>query len=58
MKPRTNVPLPRTSVAIRKLQSKIAQPDKRYQFKEQTGKQQKIVLSVNAGRVRGGHSFH
>jgi hypothetical protein len=27
-------------------------------FKDQSTKRQRIILSVNVGHVRGGHSFH
>jgi hypothetical protein len=32
--------------------------EQRIRQKEQNAKRQRIVLSVNAGHVRGGHSFH
>jgi hypothetical protein len=53
-----NIPLPKESKANRSLQRRNGAFDQRLRFKDQSTKRKRIVLSVNAGHVRGGHSFH
>lgn len=57
MKP-ANVPLPKEPKANKVLQRRNGNLDQRSRFKDQNTKRQRIVLSVTAGHVRGGHSFH
>jgi len=57
MKP-TNVPLSKELKTNRSLQRKLGNLDLKSKFKDPSTKRQRIVLSVTAGHVRGGHSFH
>jgi hypothetical protein len=57
MKP-TNVPLPKDLRVNKSLQRKQGNLNLKYRLKDQSTKRQRIVLSVTAGHVRGGHSFH
>jgi hypothetical protein len=53
-----NVPLLkdlRTNITVRR---KIGTSVLKSRVKDQSIKRQRIILSVNAGHVRGGHSFH
>jgi hypothetical protein len=57
MKP-ANVPLPRELKPGKMLQRRLGNLDLKSKIKDQSTKRQRIVLSVTAGHVRGGHSFH
>jgi hypothetical protein len=53
-----NIPLPKESKTNKALQRRSGAVDQKLRFKDQNIKRKRIVLSVNAGHVRGGHSFH
>ena len=57
MKP-INAPLPKDMKIAKSVQRKFGLPGSKLGFKDPVAKRQRIVLSVNAGHVRGGHSFH
>jgi hypothetical protein len=57
MKP-ANVPVSKDLKITKSLQRKINTTGLKTGFKDQSTKRQRIVLSVTAGHVRGGHSFH
>jgi hypothetical protein len=57
MKP-ANVPLSKDLKTTKTLQRKMGTSGLKSGFKDQSTKRQRIVLSVTAGHVRGGHSFH
>jgi len=57
MKP-ANVPLPKELKMNKMLQRKLENLDLKLRFKDRNTKRQRIGLSVTAGHVRGGHSFH
>lgn len=57
MKP-TNVPLQKDLRVNKSLQRKQGNFNLKSRLKDQSTKRQRIVLSVTAGHVRGGHSFH
>ncbi len=53
-----NVPLSKELKPSKMLQRKLGNLDQKSKIKNQSTKRQRIVLSVTAGHVRGGHSFH
>jgi hypothetical protein len=53
-----NVPLSKEQKSNKLLQRKLGSLDLKSKFKDPSTKRQRIVLSVTAGHVRGGHSFH
>jgi hypothetical protein len=57
MKP-ANVPSMKELKTNRSLQHRRGNLDLKARLKDQSTKRQRIVLSVIAGHVRGGHSFH
>jgi hypothetical protein len=57
MKP-ANTPFTKEPKINKVLQRRVGNLDLRSRFKDQSTKRQRIVLSVTAGHVRGGHSFH
>ncbi len=57
MKP-ANVPLSKELRTNKTIQRKIGTSVLKSRFKDQSTKRQRIIISVNAGHVRGGHSFH
>jgi hypothetical protein len=54
----SHLPLKTDSEQPRSLLRKISAMQERKKTKKQGFKQLKMVQSVNAGHVRGGHSFH
>jgi hypothetical protein len=57
MKP-TNVQLLKELKISKTLQRKLGITEFKLRFKDQRTNRQRIGLSVTAGHVRGGHSFH
>jgi hypothetical protein len=57
MKP-ANVPLSKELRTNKTILRKIGTSVLKSRFKDQTTRRQHIILSANAGHVRGGHSFH
>ena len=57
MKP-ANVQLPKKLKTNKMLQRKLGSSESKLRFKDQKTNRQRIGLSVTAGHVRGGHSFH
>jgi hypothetical protein len=57
MKP-ANVPLSKEIKANKTYQRKIGSTILKSRIRDQSTKRQRIVLSVTAGHVRGGHTFH
>jgi pyridoxine 5'-phosphate synthase PdxJ len=57
MKP-ANVQLPKELKTGKMLQRKLGNIEFKLKFKDQRTNRQRIGLSVTAGHVRGGHSFH
>jgi hypothetical protein len=53
-----HVPLKTNSEQPKAVLRKLSFLEARTKKKKQGNKQLRIVQSVNAGRVRGGHSFH
>ena len=50
--------LPKELKANKMLQRKLGSIEFKLKFKDQMTNRQRIGLSVTAGHVRGGHSFH
>jgi hypothetical protein len=57
MKP-ANVTLSKELRINKTILRKIGTSVLKSRFKDQTTRRQRIILSANAGHVRGGHSFH
>jgi hypothetical protein len=57
MKP-ANVTLSKEIKANKTFPRRIGNTILKSRFRDQSTKRQRIVLSVTAGHVRGGHSFH
>jgi len=57
MKP-ANVPLSKEIKTNKTFQRKIGNTLLKSRFKDQNTKRQRIILSISAGHVRSGHSFH
>jgi hypothetical protein len=57
MKP-AKVQLPKELKTNKMLQRKLGGSEFKLRLKDQTTNRQRIGLSVTAGHVRGGHSFH
>jgi hypothetical protein len=53
-----NLPVTNDLKKLKSALKKIAENNRTYQDKQHAAKRLRIVQSVNAGRVRGGHSFH
>jgi hypothetical protein len=53
-----NVQLPKELKINKMLQRKLGSSESKLRFKDQKTNRQRIGLSVTAGHVRGGHSFH
>ena len=54
----THLPLKSDDGRQKQLLKKLGLFEKRDKAKKERSKQLKIVHAMNAGRVRGGHSFH
>jgi hypothetical protein len=52
------LPLSNDPKELKSNRKKLAARDKRLHAKQRPEKRLKIVQSMNAGHVRGGHSFH
>jgi len=57
MKP-ANIQLPKELKTNKMFQRKLGGAGFKQRFKDQRTNRQRIGLSINAGHVRGGHSFH
>jgi hypothetical protein len=57
MKP-ANIQLPKELKLNKMFQRKLGSTESKLRLKDQRANRQRIGLSVTAGHVRGGHSFH
>jgi len=54
----SHLPLKTDSEQLKTLLKKLSMIEDRKKLKKRGFRQLRMVLSVNAGHVRGGHSFH
>jgi hypothetical protein len=53
-----NGQIQKSSKPDRNIQRRLSMIDPKFRMKEQNTKRRKIVQTVTAGHVRGGHTFH